>query len=112
MIDGMPVGRLSALRTALPLPLWERSMATLHGHVHHGYQSLVRRSGEFEVPSGEVATMLEFSTSLALHTSLNFTELVSRTLVAEKGAGLAWALTVLQGEIAAFLRALDLATVK
>lgn len=67
------------------LPLWEQSKEMLHGHVHHGYQSLVRSSGELEVSPEELATLLKFSIGLTLHASSDFTELVARALVAEKG---------------------------
>ncbi len=94
------------------LPMWEQSKKTLHGHVHHGYQSLVRRSGEFEVTPEEVATMLKFSTDLALHASLDFTELVGRKPVAGIDINQRRLVNDLQREIAAFMCALDLATLK
>ncbi|MGY6273782.1 DUF6988 family protein [Achromobacter denitrificans] len=94
------------------LPMWEQSKKTLHGHVHHGYQSLVRRSGEVEVAPEEVATMLKFSTGLALHASLDFTELVDRKPVAGIDIDQRRLVNDLQREIVAFMRALDLATLK
>lgn len=106
------VQRSNVRRYGELLPLWEQSKKTLHGHVHHGYQSLVRRSGQYEVAAEEVAIMLKFSTGLALHASLDFTELVARTVVATKGGELGRTLARLQREIVAFLLALDLAAVK
>ncbi|CAB3734980.1 hypothetical protein LMG26690_05159 [Achromobacter animicus] len=94
------------------LPMWEESKQTLHGYVHHGYQSLVRRSGEVEVTAEEVTTMLKFSTGLALHASLDFTELVARRPPAGEETELRQAAVALQGKIVAFMRALDLATVR
>ncbi|WP_175154484.1 hypothetical protein [Achromobacter piechaudii] len=56
--------------------------------------------------------MLKFSTGLALRASLDFTELVDRKPVAGIDMDQRRLVNDLQREIVAFMRALDLATLK
>lgn len=57
------------------LEAWRDSKTSLHGFVHNSYQSLIRWSGLFNVPSAEVVMLLHFSSSLALYAALEILEL-------------------------------------
>jgi len=61
------VQRSGEKRYADLLDTWEQSQKTMHGYVHHGYQSLIRRSRVIETSPDEVVDLLGFSTSMALH---------------------------------------------
>jgi len=60
------------------LDIWEQSQKTMHSYVHHGYQSLIRRSGVIETSSDEVVDLLGFSTSMALYASFEIVELAGK----------------------------------
>jgi hypothetical protein len=58
--------------------MWKQSKKTLHGYVHHSYQSLIRRSSEIDIPTDEMVSLLTFSSALAIHASLEITELADK----------------------------------
>lgn len=87
---------------------WQQSEKTLHGYVHHGYQSLIRRSGVMETDPAEVVDLLSFSTSLALHASLEILELAEKRVPEDEIATRPGLVAGLQLEVVAMLRALGL----
>lgn len=52
------------------LDMWNASKKTLHGYVHNSFQALIRRSGLIEFPTEDVASTLNFSSTLAIHASI------------------------------------------
>lgn len=68
------------------LDTWEQSQKTMHGYVHHGYQSLIRRSGVIDTSPDEVVDLLGFSASMALHASLETVELAGKRVPEEEMA--------------------------
>lgn len=102
------VKRSGVQRYADLLDTWQQSEKTMHGYVHHGYQSLIRRSGEIDTPPEEVVDLLGFSTSMALHASLEILELAEKRVPANEVATRPQLVAAKQLEIVAMLRAMGL----
>ncbi|HHK0218907.1 hypothetical protein KGP84_09830 [Burkholderia multivorans] len=90
------------------LGMWTQSKRTLHGYVHHGYQSLIRRSGVFEVPPEEVVSLLIFSASLAVHGAIEITELADKRAIPGQETSRREIVNKMQAELVAILDALNL----
>lgn len=90
---------------------WDLSQKTMHGYVHHGYQSLIRRSGTIEIPPGEVVDLLGFSTSMALHAALETVELAGKRAPENESEIRPQWVAEKQLEIVAMLRAMGLVQV-
>ncbi|WP_454258854.1 DUF6988 family protein [Pseudoxanthomonas mexicana] len=93
------------------LDTWEQSQKTMHGYVHHGYQSLIRRSGTIDIPPGEVVDLLGFITSMALHASLETVELAGKRVPESEVATRPQWVAERQLEIVAMLRVMGLVQV-
>lgn len=100
--------RSGVARHADLLNTWEQSESTLHGYVHHGYQSLIRRSGTIETSPEEVVSLLSFSTAMALHASLEILELAEKRAPASEARTRPQLVAQLQLEVVAMLRMLGL----
>lgn len=87
---------------------WFQSEKTMHGYVHHGYQSLIRRSGIIETSPEEVVDLLSFSTSMALHATLEILELADKRAPESEAATRPQLVADLQLEVVAMLRMLGL----
>lgn len=103
------VERSGQTRYSDMLDMWLLSKKTLHGYVHHSYQSLIRRGGEIEVPSEEVVSLLNFSSSMAVHASLEILELAERDALEERREATQAITRPLQWELIVFLQAMGLA---
>lgn len=90
---------------------WDQSAKTMHGYVHHGYQSLIRRSGEIDTPPEEVVDLLGFSTSMALHASLEILELAEKRAPHSEAAARPQLVAAKQLEIVVMLRSMGLVQV-
>ncbi|SDW86086.1 DUF6988 family protein [Lysobacter enzymogenes] len=102
------VQRSGVQRYADLLDTWSRSQKTMHGYVHHGYQSLIRLSGIIDTPPEEVVDLLGFSTSMALHASLETVDLAGRRVPEDEVATRPQWVADKQLEIVAMLRAMGL----
>lgn len=91
--------------------MWASSRGILHGYVHHGYQSLIRRSGQIDVPPEEIVSLLNFSSGLATHASLELTELADKRAIPGREAERRDMVNKLQTELVATLGTLSLADV-
>lgn len=91
------------------LDMWSQSKRTLHGYVHHSYQSLIRRSGVMDVPPDEIASVLNFSSGLATHASIELTELMDKFPPPGREVERRNLVNQLQGELMNTLYALRLA---
>ncbi|WP_329889262.1 DUF6988 family protein [Stenotrophomonas sepilia] len=105
------VKRSGVQRYADLLDTWHQSEKTMHGYVHHGYQSLIRRSGEIDTPPDEVVDLLGFSTSMALHASLEILELAEKRVPPSEVETRPQFVAAKQLEIVAMLRAMGLVQV-
>ncbi|MBX3713496.1 MAG: hypothetical protein KF800_16175 [Lysobacter sp.] len=104
----MVVKRSGVERYGDLLDTWHQSEKTMHGYVHHGYQSLVRRSGTIDTSPQEVVDLLGFSTSIALHATLETLELAEKRVpVGEEVTRPLWVVER-QLEVIAMLRAMGL----
>ena len=93
------------------LGMWALSKNTLHGYVHHGYQSLIRRSGQIDVPPAEIVSLLNFSSALATHASIELTELADKRAIPGQEAARRNLVNKLQAELVATLGTLSLADI-
>lgn len=102
------VARSGETRYSDMLAIWQASKKTLHNYVHHSYQSLIRRSGEFDVPPEEVVSLLNFSSSMAVHASIEITELMERGSTEERKEATFAITRTLQWELVRFLSMMGL----
>ncbi|MDR5776302.1 MULTISPECIES: DUF6988 family protein [unclassified Caballeronia] len=94
------------------LGMWAESKSTLHGYVHHSFQSIVRRSGQFEMAPEEIVSLLTFSAALATHASIEITELASKRVVPGQEKIGRESMHMLQGELVSILDALGLVEIR
>jgi len=106
------VKRSGAHRYMDLLDTWQQSEKTMHGYVHHGYQSLIRRSGVIETQASEVADLLGFITSMALHASLEILELAEKRVPESEVATRPRQVAELQLEVVGMLQMMGLAQVR
>ncbi|QWM99701.1 hypothetical protein DGN21_10540 [Xanthomonas sp. MLO165] len=102
------VARSGETRYSDMLAIWQESKKTLHNYVHHSYQSLIRRSGEFDVPPEEVVSLLNFSSSMAVYASIEITELMERGSTEERKEATFAITRTLQWELVRFLSMMEL----
>lgn len=102
------VKRSGVERYADLMDTWQQSEKTMHGYVHHGYQSLIRRSGTIETSPEEVVDLLCFSTAMALHASLETLELAKKRVPEDEVETRPSLVAELQREVVAMLRMLGL----
>ena len=102
------VSRSGQTRYSDMLAMWQASKKTLHSYVHHSYQSLIRRSDEFNVPPEEVVSLLNFSSSMAVHASIEITELIERDSKEDGKEATMRIIRPLQWELVQFLNMMGL----
>jgi len=90
------------------LDTWMESKKSLHGFTHHKFQSLVRRSGEIDIPHSEVVNMLRFSTGMALHASQAIVGLARDRVPEAEVATRPTLIARLQGELIGMFEGLNL----
>ena len=103
------VERSGQQRYADMLDTWLQSKKTLHGYVHHSYQSLIRQGGEIDILHEEVVSLLTFSSSMAVHASLEITELMERDAPEDRKSATIALTRPLQWELVQFLKTMGLA---
>ncbi|WP_250528255.1 hypothetical protein [Caballeronia sp. GAWG2-1] len=94
------------------LAMWVESKTTLHGYVHHSFQSIIRRSGQVDIPPEEIVSLVTFSAALATHASIELTELASKRAVPGQEEARREAMHMLQVELVSFLDALSVAEIR
>ena len=92
------------------LETWKDSKKSLHGFVHNSFQSLIRRSGEIEIPHEEVVNLIKFTTGMALHASFEILELAKIHVPAQDRATRPVLVDRLVEEIVLMLGRMNLAT--
>jgi len=78
------------------LEMWKVSKKTLHGYVHNSFQAMIRRSGLIEMPTEDVVSMLNFSSGLAIHASIEITEIMDSDALPEQRAAIRLVVNSLQ----------------